>query len=342
MPSIKKKKISRNKKPKFKNVKRKGIARKHFTKKHFSTKKFTKKFKKSSRKSDSARRASLLNTLTVPNTISGNVAQQVGIVASDAILGKRCTYFVPNNSLPHVSLDPAVMAQIGYLITQDVLPQIKFHQTNYDCNLTLSNLSNTHIKIRAYLCEARRDVINVTGQNNIIQLLAQGFDLSADTIGTTLINNVGTTPFDSPSFAQVWKIIQTRTTFLGPGSVTHYAVHDRQDHTVRPSSDMTFVAAQTYDTGTILYAYKKGSKFWLFQGEVDKMGINSGTFEAANVQCDLLLQETFKYTYKWMDDTEPVNTLVQSGGYAAPGTVQLPIDFIVQTTVGSATTMTTV
>lgn len=134
----------------------------------------------------------------------------------------------------------------------------------------LVNQNNAPMRLTAYLCRARYDITYQSSQTNIKTIIGAGFGeqgldvANPDANNTTLINGQFS-PYDSPRFCQLYKIVRTKEFLIDAGGRKRFMIDRPKPILYNPTRLSTMTSAQDEKSGTRLCGIMKGFTFWLFQ-----------------------------------------------------------------------------
>lgn len=291
---------------------------------------------RSAKKGATLSRGKLLDILTVPNTLTRQVADACAMPTSNNTVGVLCNYFheegsnFPGNGLgytagascwPAMSCSPSEMLVIGAAIDSAANPALKFFQTDFKMKHQISNCGNVDVMITGYLCESRHDQNN-NAYNYPLNRLGNGF-LNTGTGTSSQYNNVGLnnpalSPFNAIDFIEEWKIIRTDRRRLKAGRTTEYNIRDMKKHVIHPNRFIQMNSTQGYASGTIQITISQGSRFWLFKverGQITDDKLSAHDIEAWTTAVNML--SNFMYQYKYINDNNSDNLNLTEIGVVA-------------------------
>lgn len=187
------------------------------------------------------------------------------------------------------TIDPSVDQTLNasLLIQKTSLRHIIHNRSNFDCD------------IQAFYCIVRRDVPNQSSHNNAVQVLQDGlFNTGISSMPATL-NRAELTPYDSPGFTAVFKILRVRKRHLIPGGSTTFNVSSkgRMISTARLIAPTS--ASDTYTTSPQVISWIRGSKFILFKlsTQLARDAGSSGALTSAHGGVDMVTMKKVMFKY---------------------------------------------
>lgn len=307
MPKLARKKVIRKRKP--------AVARVTAT----APKKAVRKRTARKKPNASAMRKKLLDILTVPNSLSQQLGEQYICNPSSGSYGQGQIYAAPGvSSTANVAgtLVPNILTQIAYIVNPNQT-NLKYELTEQIIDFELSSQSNAPALLIRYTCMARDRIVNTLSYDNPLNILGQGFSNSGINATSTDRTNSGLlkadlTPFQSPDFCQNFKILQTKRFTMMPGKPLHMSLTDKKVYVIHPNTLMNLSNGQTYSTGTLVYSYLKGTKFYVFQIQGVVSDNNGTSIVTTAPKIDCLIK--WRYTYKYINDNiVTINSVAEAG-----------------------------
>nr|WAE42658.1 MAG: capsid protein [Cressdnaviricota sp.] len=278
--------------------------------------------------------AKLQDAIAMPDYYIIECGDQIaGAAATNTVGVLPCNYFTANcnyyntapgtvKGAPYGHNNPIAMMRIAYLISQGANNLIKFSIKDYYAIHRITNTSAIPTKVVGYLCEARHDIPEITGDLYALDILGNGFynaasggGIGAANTGMLLQSN---TPYMSNDFTNRFKIVKTKTKSLMGGMTCEYHLKHNSSFMVQSSRYIYMTAGQTFSTGTILLAFAQGEQFWLFKTYADALTNATSTAGQISISAgavNLRMYTTFHWTYKYVQDY--LTQISVSGGTAS-------------------------
>lgn len=273
-------------------------------------------------------RQMLLDTLTVSNFYTGEVADALTLTKSDTTWGLKQLVWSFNTSggsgnyksNPWGAQDPDLLKAIAFKITTATNPSIKFFIKDFSVQHRITNSSNQIMRITAYKCYTRRDLPELSPYKDSIQdILGQGYATTGqDSANPNSANNFLwsdiATPYKSPLFCQCFKIIQTKNITVAPGQVARFSLRQK-GFAVNPNVFLNIQSGQTYSTAAQVVNWRKGECFWVFRAVPDQLSVSvADVNKVANDVNKILMATRYTYEYKFIQQTQRVTTVTAPTG----------------------------
>lgn len=145
----------------------------------------------------------------------------------------------------------------------------KFYTRNVVIRTKLTNPCNFPITVRAYLCQARRDIPYTAANNNPLEILARGFAENQQTIGSDGNNGLyraDGTPYQSNKYTEFFKIVSSKRRVIAGGRSHMYTIRRRKPTFWNCSRFFSPTSgSEEMNLAEQIIAFRQHTMFYLFQ-----------------------------------------------------------------------------